>query len=111
MSAAQEHPETAEMDVPAADGTLLHLVMNRESDTGRFTYASAVEVQEHTPHGLRPLAAYSAGAFIWAPRDKGFGLDGDRPGLRIDGHWLITVSDWINMFGEASVDIWGVDAP
>lgn len=60
-------------------------------------------------YGLCLLVVYLVGVFIWVFWDKGFGLDGDRLGLWIDGYWLIMVFDWINMFGEVSVDIWGVD--
>lgn len=103
------HPETAEIDVPAVDGTLLHIVLNKEEDTGRFTYSSMVEVQQHTPYGLRPLVTYSMGAVLRAPRNKPFRLHDGDAGLVIEGHWLITVGDWMEMLSEASVDTWKVD--
>ena len=106
----RDHPETVEIDIPSMDGTLLHLVMNQEEGTGRFTYSRTIEFQQHTPYGLRPIAVFPAGGILRAPRDRGFGLHGGDPDLRIEGHWMITLSDWIEMFTEASVDIWKVDA-
>lgn len=103
------HPDTAEMDIPAQDGTLLHIVLHKEEDTGRFTYSSMVEVQQHTPYGLRPLVTYRMGSVVRAPRNKLFGLHDKDPGLAIEGHWLITISDWMEMLSEASVDTWKVD--
>lgn len=107
----RQHPDTVAIDLPAKDGTLLHIVLHKEEDTGRFTYSSLVEVKERTPYGLRPLVAYRAGSVIRAPRHKGLGLHDGVPGLLIEGHWLTTLSDWIEMLGEASVDTWKVDAP
>ena len=107
----REHPETVEIDIPARDGTLLHLVMNQEEGTGRFTYSSVVEVQEHTTHGLRPSVTYKAGGILRAPRrTQGFGLHDLEPGLTIERHWMITLSDWIEMFTEASADVWSAEA-
>lgn len=107
----REHPETVEIDLPSVDGTLLHLVLNREEETGRFTYTSVVEIQEHTSHGLRPLVTYKAGSILRAPRrGRGFMLHDLEPGLTIEDPWIITLSDWIEMFTEASVDVWKVEA-
>lgn len=103
------HPDNAAIDVPAQDGTLLRLTLHRESDTGRFTYSSMVDVQRHTPFGLRPVASYRMGSMARAPRDRSFGLHGNDLGLTIEGHWLITIGDWMEMLSEASVDTWKVD--
>lgn len=105
----KQQPETAALDLPATDGTLLRLTLHQDDDTGRFTYASTLEIQEHTEHGLRPVASYSAASVLSMPRDRGLQMHDQVPGLMIEGHWLITVSDWIEMLTEASVDIWKAD--
>lgn len=105
-----EHPEAAAIDVPAKDGTLLHVTLHREADTGRFTYSSLLEVQGHTAHGLRPLVSYYAGSIHHVDRARGLCLHDGTPDLLIEGHWLIHLSDWIEMLTEASVDTWGVDS-
>jgi hypothetical protein len=109
----KQHPETAAIDIPATDGTLLRLTLHREDDSGRFTYASLLEIQEHTASGLRPVMPYSAGSIVRAPNGaKGsLQIHDQVPGLTIERHWLINVADWIEMLTEASVDTWGVDAP
>lgn len=103
------HPDNAAIDIPAQDGTLLRITLHRESDTGRFTYSSLVDVQRHTPHGLRPVASYRMGPMVRAPRNRGFGLHAEDPGLTIEGHWMIVIGDWMEMLSEASVDTWKVD--
>ena len=96
------------MDVPAQDGTLLRLTLHQEEGSTRFTYSSMVEVQQHTTHGLRPLVTYRMGSMLRAPRNKSFSLHDREPGLTIEGHWLITIGDWMEMLTEASIDTWKV---
>lgn len=110
MNAVKKSPESVAVDLPAQDGTLLRLTMHLEEKSGRFGYDSLLEVQEHTPHGLRPLVSYRAGSVIHAPREKGLTLHDQIPGLTIGGHWLIHLSDWIDMMTEESIDIWKADA-
>jgi len=90
---------------------MLRLTLHQDEATGRFTYDSDLGVQEHTDHGLRPLFGYKAGAIRHVDRRKGLGLHDQMPNLRIGGHWLTHLSDWIEMMTEESVDIWKVDAP
>lgn len=104
-----KHPELAVIDVPARDGSLLHITLHRDEKTGAFTYDSELEIQEYVAHGLRPLAQYKAGSFVRAPRrPHGFQLHDLDPGLVIGGHWVIAVSDWIEMLTEDSIDLWKV---
>lgn len=101
-----KHPESAEIDVVSQDGTMLRLTLHQDEATRRFTYDSDLGVQEHTPHGLRPLFGYKAGAIHQVDRTRGLGLHDRIPNLRIGGHWLIVLSDWIEMLTEESVDRW-----
>jgi hypothetical protein len=109
VTRAPQHPALAVMDVPARDGSLLHITLHRDEKTGAFTYDSELEIQEYAAHGLRPLAQYKAGSFVLAPRrPHGFQLHDKNPGLTIGGHWVIAVSDWVEMLTEDSIDLWKV---
>lgn len=110
MTDTANKPDEMVIDVPARDGTLLHLTMRRD-DAGLFTEDSPVEIQIHTSAGLRPAANYRAVAFgqaaRWIPgRVSQLQLHDLEPGLTIESHWLTTVTDWTMMAAEADLDIW-----
>lgn len=99
-------PESAAIDLPARDGTLLHLTLHRDEELpgGGFSGNSLLEVQEHTTHGLRPVAGYRLRSVLAVEGD--FGLHDGTPDLTIERHWLTTLTDWLIMLVEASTDTW-----
>lgn len=106
----ENKPDEMAIDVPARDGTLLRLTMRRDS-AGLFGDDSPVEIQQHTPTGLRPLVGYYARAFRQADAGRFDGpsrlqLHDLEPGLTIERHWLTTATDWMLMAAETDIDIW-----
>ncbi|AXH66416.1 hypothetical protein SEA_SATIS_267 [Streptomyces phage Satis] len=104
-------PETVAIDLPARDGTLLHLTLHQDENfpSGGFSNDSLLEVQEHTEHGLRPLVAYRVGSVLAVEGD--LTLHDGTPDLTIERHWLTTLADWLIMMAESSIDVWRVGAP
>lgn len=103
-------PDEMSIDIPASDGTLLHLTMRRD-EAGRFSEKSEVEIQGHTPGGLRPLTSFRAGDFAkasgWIPGGRGgLMLSDPMPNIRIESHWLGTLTDWTLMAADTDIDIW-----
>lgn len=110
MDPAKSKPDEMAIDIPARDGTLLHITLRRDDD-GAFGEKSQVEVQEHTAHGLRPLTTFTAiaiqGAAAWSPlRRGGLQIHDQVPGLTIESHWLTTLTDWLLMAAETDIDVW-----
>jgi hypothetical protein len=106
-------PDQMMIDVPAKDGTLLRLTMNRD-EAGHFSDDSPVAVEWHTAGGLRPLYGYYANAFRnaarWAPgRVVQLQLHDQEPGLTIESQWLTAVVDWISMAADTDIDVWRKD--
>lgn len=114
MDSTTGKPNEMSIDIPAQDGTLLHLTLHRDG-AGLFGGESQVEVQQHTAHGLRPLASYGAVALqeaaAWRPGGKSeLRLHDQVPSLTIESHWLTTLTDWTLMAAETDLDLWSADA-
>lgn len=98
-------PESVCIDIPAEDGTLLRFTVHRDGHGGFFSDAQA-EVQRHTDHGLRPVAAYTVGALLNVEWNLTL-HDGDQ-GMTVARHWMVTLCDWLILMAESGIDIWKV---
>lgn len=104
----KEHPESIGMDIPATDGTLLRLTLHPDGKRGgAFTGDSVIEIQMHTPGGLRPVTSYHASHFTTAPWSRAFVLHDGDPDLAIPGTWRSVIADWASLACDASLDLWG----
>ncbi len=106
-----EHkPDEMAIDIPTRNGTLLRFTMRRDR-VDLFSEDSEVEVQQHTPHGLRPLTTYKASALrrasSWAPgRTCELPLSDEDPDLTVQSHWLTALTDWTMMAADTDIDTW-----
>lgn len=106
----ERKPDEMAIDIPTRNGTLLRFTMRRDT-ADLFTEDSEVEVQQHTPHGLRPLATYKASAIrqasVWVPRRTcELTLSDQDPGLTVQSHWLTALTDWTMMAADTDLDTW-----
>lgn len=100
-------PESVCIDLPAEDGTLLRFTVHRDAQGGFFGGAQ-VEVQRHTEHGLRPVAAYTSEALLGVEWNLIL-HDGNKE-MTVARHWMVTLSDWLLLMAESGIDIWKATA-
>lgn len=100
-------PESACIELPAEDGTLLRFTVHRD-EQGGFFGGARVEVQRHTEHGLRPVASYTSEVLLGTEWNLILHDGGKK--VIVARHWMVTLSDWLLLMAESGIDIWKATA-
>lgn len=91
------YPTSPSMDVPAMDGSVLKVVLDRDVDGG-ISHESTLRFREYVDGGERALVSYRLGSLRGHHRP--LTLHDGIPGLTVPRRWMVSVLDWAEMFQE-----------